>query len=157
MDADPFDETAFYTALARSGLRVLLIGRRAVIAWGVPVMTTDYDLWVSAEDAASLNAALEPLDLVPSRQPDEARRFGRYVLENGERVDVLVAKSVTTVDGDLVSFEDVWSAREDLEVADGVFVAVPSIADLIRTKRFAARPKDAEDIRLLRALLESRR
>jgi hypothetical protein len=32
-------------------------------------------------------------------------------------------------------------------------VTIPSLADLILTKRFASRPKDAEDIRLLQTLL----
>lgn len=157
MQAEPFEEAAFYRAVAGSGVQVLLIGRRAVIAWGVPVMTTDYDLWIPAADAEALNTALRPLDLFPNRAPDEARRAGRYVLENGERVDVLLASSVTTVDGDAVAFDDVWARRELLEVAEDVRVAVPAIGDLIRTKRFAARPKDAEDIRLLRALEESLR
>jgi hypothetical protein len=33
---------------------------------------------------------------------------------------------------------------------------IPAIDDLILTKRFAARPKDAEDIRLLERLKEAR-
>lgn len=152
-----FDETDLYRAFARSGGRVLLIGRRAVIAWGVPVITSDYDVWIPVDDAARLNAALAPLDMVPTRDPEEARRIGRYVIENGERVDVLVAREVTTVDGEKVRFEDVWARRELLEVAPAVELAVPCIEDLVRTKRFAARPKDAEDIRLLRALAEARR
>lgn len=152
-----FDETDLYRAFATSGARLLLIGRRAVIAWGVPVITADDDVWIPADDAAALNAALAPLEMVPSRTPDEARRNGRYVIENGERVDVLVAREVTTVDGERVRFDDLWARRELLEVAPGVELPVPSIDDLVRTKRFAARPKDAEDIRLLRALSEARR
>jgi hypothetical protein len=78
------------------------------------------------------------------------------VLENSERVDVLVARVVSTVDGEPVRFEEVWERRETLELAAGVELAVPCIDDLIRTKRFGSRPKDAEDIRLLRALKEAR-
>ena len=37
-------------------------------------------------------------------------------------------------------------------LAPGVTVALPSVADLILTKRFAARPRDLEDIRLLEIL-----
>ena len=40
-----------------------------------------------------------PFDLVPNRTPDEARAVGRYVLENDERVDLLVARRVSTVAG----------------------------------------------------------
>jgi hypothetical protein len=156
MEGPLFDEAELYAAIAASGARTLLIGRRAVIAWGVPVITADYDLWVAADQAELLNAALAPLDMLPNRSPEEARRVGRYVIENGEHVDVLVAREVPTVDGERVAFEDVWARRELLVVAEGVTLAVPSIDDLIRTKRFAARPKDAEDIRLLRALKEAR-
>lgn len=156
MEGPLFDEAELYAAIARSGARTLLIGRRAVIAWGVPVITADYDLWIASDEAELLNAALAPLDMLPSRSPEEARRVGRYVIENGEHIDVLVAREVPTVDGERVSFEDVWAHRELLLVAEGVTLAVPSIDDLIRTKRFAARPKDAEDIRLLRALKEAR-
>ena len=37
-------------------------------------------------------------------------------------------------------------------LAPGVDVQMPAIDELILTKRFADRPKDAEDIRLLRIL-----
>jgi hypothetical protein len=36
-------------------------------------------------------------------------------------------------------------------------VTIPSLADLILTKRFAARPKDIEDVRLLQTLLTPER
>jgi hypothetical protein len=147
-----FDEAGFFRAIATSGARALLIGRRALVALGIPVLTADYDFWLHIEDIAAFNAAVEPQGLVPTRTPDEARGRGRYVLENDERVDVLVARAVPTVDGVRVSFEDVWSRRRDLEVAAGISVAVPALDDLILTKRFGGRPKDLEDIRLLEAL-----
>jgi hypothetical protein len=37
-------------------------------------------------------------------------------------------------------------------MSPGVMVTLPSIDDLILTKRFAPRPKDLEDIRLLEIL-----
>jgi hypothetical protein len=39
-----------------------------------------------------------------------------------------------------------------LPLSPNVEVAVPTLDDLILTKRFASRPKDLEDIRLLEAL-----
>ena len=67
-------------------------------------------------------------------------------------VDVLVARSVPTVDGVTVAFDDVWKRRQELDLAAGVRISLPSLDDLIATKRFAARPKDLEDIRLLEIL-----
>ena len=146
-----FDEGEFFRAIDRSGARVLLIGRRALIVIGIPVLTADYDLWVHADDARKLNDALAVFDMVPSREPDAARSVGRYVIENGERIDVLVARQVSTQDGVHVRFDDVFARSERVQTADGAFVHVPVVEDLILTKRFGARPKDAADIDLLRA------
>jgi hypothetical protein len=152
VQGDEFDEAEFFRAIAGSGARALLIGRRALVALGIPVLTADYDFWVHIDDIATFNAAVESQGLVPTRAPDEARGRGRYVLENDERVDVLVARAVPTVDGVRVAFEEVWARRRGLEIAPGIAVAVPALDDLILTKRFGGRPKDLEDIRLLEAL-----
>jgi len=73
-------------------------------------------------------------------------------LEGDERVDVLIARHVPTVDGVQVTFDELWRTREAIEVAPGVHIARPSVEGLILTKRFAARPKDAEDLRQLEVL-----
>lgn len=152
MQGAGFDEVEFFSAVRRSGARALLIGRRALVVLGLPVLTADYDFWIHIDDAEALNRAAEPFGLLPTRTPEEARRSGRYVLENDERVDVLVARSVPTVDGVHIAFEKLWERRRDVELTPGVAVALPTIDDLITTKRFAARPKDLEDIRLLEVL-----
>jgi hypothetical protein len=151
VEAAEFDEAEFFGAIAASGARALLIGRRALVALGIPLLTADYDFWLHIDDIAAFNAAIEPLGLRPTGTPEEARARGRYVLENDERV-VLVARAVPTVDGVRVAFDDVWARRRSLEVAARAAIAVPAIDDLILTKRFGGRPKDLEDIRLLEAL-----
>lgn len=152
MRGSEFDEALFFRAVEGSGARALLIGRRALVALGLPVVTGDYDFWVHADDLAAFNAAAQAFELHATRTPEEARRRGRYALENDEHVDVLVARSVPTVDGLRVTFDDLWTRRRTLDLGDGVRVCVPALDDLIVTKRFAARPKDLEDIRLLEAL-----
>ncbi len=154
MEGSVFDEELFFRAVGESGARALLIGRRALIALGLPLLTRDYDFWIHIDDMASFNAAAAPFELHPNRTPDEARRYGRYVLEGDERVDVLIARQVPTVDGVPVTFDELWVTREAIEVAPGVHIARPSIEGLILTKRFAARPKDAEDLRQLEVLRE---
>jgi hypothetical protein len=155
VQASAFDETAFFRAIAESGVRALLIGRRALIALGLPVMTRDYDFWLPADEAQRFNEALRPLEMFPTRTPDEARKTGRYVVEGDEHVDVLVARAVSTVDGIMVSFEEVWSRRVMLSLGPDVEIAIPSIDDLILTKKFGARPRDADDIRWLQQLKAS--
>lgn len=156
MQVGAFDEAAFFRVIDDSGARALLIGRRALIALGLPVTTFDYDYWIHTDDAAAFNAALEPLDLYPNRPLDEARKHGRYVLENEEKVDVLVARAVTTRDGVKVTFDDVWPRRQRLPYDTGISIYVPSLDDPILTKGFGSRPRDADDIALLRMLMEPR-
>ncbi len=156
MESDAVDDAELFGAIERSGARALLIGRGALVALGLPVVTSDYDFWLHIDDIELFNNGLTPLGLEPNRTAAEARQRGRYVLENGEHVDVIVARSVTALDGDCVTFDDLWARRETIRVGTAN-AYLPSIPDLIRTKRFAARPKDAEDIRQLQELREKTR
>jgi len=81
VDAGDFDEDGFFRAISASGVRSLLIGRRALIALG-------------------------------------------------------------------------WARRVSIDTGSGTAVDLPGLDDLIATKRFAARPKDAEDVRLLLRIKE---
>lgn len=157
-DVEPHEltEDAFFEALAKSGARVLLIGRRAMVLHGIPVLTADYDLWVHIDDIELLNAAMEPLDHHANHEPATARARGRYVLENDEHVDVLVARAATTKQGQRISFDDVWARRERVSFG-ATHVNVPTPEDLILTKTWAMRPKDVADIGLLEALIRSRK
>jgi hypothetical protein len=153
MRGSEFDEVSFFSAVETSGARALLIGRRAMVVLGLPVLTADYDFWVHSDDIEKLNAAARAFDLEPNHTPNDARRNGRYVLENDEHVDVLVSATRTTVDGLEVVFDDLWSRRVSVEIG-AAKVFIPSVDDLILTKRIGGRPKDAEDIRLLQRLKE---
>jgi hypothetical protein len=152
MEASEFEQRGFFAAIDASAARALLIGRQALVALGLPLVTRDYDFWVHIEDIDALNAAVQSFGLVPNRSPEEARKRGRYVLENDEHVDVLVARSCPTVDGVALAFDDAWERRRRIDLGGGTGVWIPALDDLITTKRFAARPRDAEDIRLLEAL-----
>lgn len=152
MQGTDFDELAFFGAIHRSGARALLIGRRALVLLGLPVLTADYDFWLAIDDIAAFNAAAAEFELIPTCDAESARRRGRYALENDEHVDVLVARTVPTVGGLTVAFDDIWTRRQTLALEAGIEVQIPAIEDLILTKRFANRPRDLEDIRLLTIL-----
>lgn len=143
------EEADIFRAVTASGARALLIGRRALIAWGLPVLTADYDYWLDPDDVERFNAALAPPDLMPNRSPEEARARGRYVLEN---IDVLIARRVSTVDSVMVDFDDVWRRRRSLPYDSRATIEVPDLDDLILTKRWGSRDKDLADIKLLEAL-----
>jgi len=154
--AAEFDELGFFRAIHHSGARALLIGRRALVLLGLPVLTADYDFWIASDDITAFNAAAATAALMPTVDADTARRRGRYALENDEHVDVVVARSVPTVDGVEVAFDALWARRQSIDIGGGVAAQVPTIDDLILTKRFANRPKDLEDIRLLTILRDER-
>lgn len=156
MEASEFAEERFFGAIAGSGARALLIGRRAMVLLGAPVLTADYDFWIHIDDIECFNAAVAPLGLEANHAPDVARSRGRYVLENDERVDVLVARSVSTVDAVPVRFDDVWQRRRSVAYGANATIEIPSAEDLILTKLFSARPKDLIDIDFLRALKASK-
>jgi hypothetical protein len=152
VEASTFDELAFFSAIHGSGARALLIGRRALVVLGLPVLTADYDFWIHIDDIERLNEAAVPFGLKATCTPEEARRRGRYVLENDEHVDVLVARSVPTSEGVAVVFEALWTARQRVALTGSVDVWLPMLDHLILTKRIVTRPKDLEDIRLLEIL-----
>lgn len=152
MRGSEFDEPAFFRAIQLSGAKALLIGRRALVLLGLPVLTADYDFWIAIDDITAFNRAAADVGLTPSVDAEAARRRGRYVLENDEHVDVLVGRAIPTVDGVSVEFDDVWGRRQAVPLAPGIAAQLPSLDDLILTKRFANRPRDLEDVRLLRIL-----
>lgn len=152
MPAGEFSDEEFVRTLAASGARALVIGRRALILLGAPVLTADYDLWVHIDDIEKLNDAFARLDHLPNRSPAESRRTGRYVLENGERVDVIVARARPDSTGAVLDFDSAWARRKSIEILPGVAVHVPSLDDLITTKRWASRPRDLVDIQFLEQL-----
>ena len=155
MSAGEFSDDEFFRTLQDSHARALLIGRRALIALGAPVMTADYDLWIHRDDIEALNAAFEAVSHFANKAPDQARLLGRYVIENGERIDVMVARAASTPAGESLAFADAWARRTRLEVFDGVFADLPCLDDLILTKRWGSRPRDLADIEWL-GLLKGR-
>lgn len=138
--------------MAGSGTRWLLIGRRALVALGLPVLTADYDFWIDIDGIESFNAAAASCGLIPDKTADAARATGRYVVEGDERVDVLVARQVSTRDGVVLRFEDAWSRRRAVPYEPGLSLWIPSIPDLILTKKWSLRAKAVQDIDLLEAL-----
>src|SRR6266513_2840072 len=71
-----FDEVSFFGAVHESGARALLIGRRALVLLGLPVLTADYDFWLAIDDIGPFNAAAARCDLHPTVDPERARQRG---------------------------------------------------------------------------------
>ena len=154
MQNEIFDETAIFACMRASGARFLLIGRKALVAYGAPVMTADYDVWLHIDDIEAFNYALFPMDFASNWDSATAHARGRYVLEGGDRIDVLVARACSTPAGVALGFDEAFARSVSLGEGEGA-VQLPCIADLITTKEWASRPKDIVDIAYLRALHKS--
>lgn len=150
------DDEDVLRAIASSGARSLMIGRKALIMLGAPVLTNDYDVWVHIDDIELLNRAFEAIDLVPNKAAPEARATGRYLFENDIRIDVMVARSASSPDGVRLTFDDAWVRRQHVDLGNGLAVDLPSVEDLILTKRWGSRPKDMIDIQWLELVRRSR-
>lgn len=155
MEASDLEEIDLFRAVRDCGARSLLIGRRALVALGLPVATFDYDFWLHPDDLERFNAALEVFDHFASCSPREARERGRYVIENGEHIDVMISRSRTGPEGTVLTFEDAWARRQALPFGPTELV-LPCLDDLIATKSWAMRAKDIADIQLLEALRRQR-
>ena len=73
------------------------------------------------------------------------------MLENGEHIDVMIARAKSTKDGVVLRFDDAWARHRRLDGGDGL-LRVPALSDLITTKRWAMRERDLLDIAYLEAL-----
>jgi hypothetical protein len=156
----PYDAAAIVAALQKHGVRFVVIGAVAAIAHGSPLPTEDMDITPDRGDdnLESLAAAL--LDL-------KARlRTPRGVVEFPIEPELLAGNTVwtlTTRAGDLdLSFEptgtrgydDLRRQAVELDLGSGTPALVASLADVIRSKEAANRPKDQAQLPALRQTLE---
>ena len=155
-----FDPVHLLQRLTAHGVRFVLIGGLAGKAHGSPTLTVDLDI-CPADDRDNLErlaAALGELGatwrgaphdapFVPERQTIERNEVLTLVTDSG---DLDVVRHPVGVMG----FEELAANAVDAELADGLFVRVASLDDLIAMKRAAGRPKDRIELEVLGALRE---
>lgn len=137
-------------------VRFLVVGAHAMAAHGVPRATGDLDVWVQA-DAANADRVWQAL--LAFGAPVEALRVAARdfaipgnVVQLGlppRRIDVL-----TAIDG--LEFAAAWDRRFVADVG-GCSAPLLSFEDLLRNKRASARPKDVQDLAMLRQAQRARR
>ena len=149
--------------LERHKVAYVLIGGLAAVYHGSPFPTEDVDITPRTDRAnlARLAAALEDLDARVRTDPEPDG------LSSGFDADSLAAVqtwNLTTAAGDLdLTFEPAGTRgyadlRRDAEPAElyGVTVRIASLADVIRSKQAANRPKDQRVLPTLREILARR-
>lgn len=156
VQASPWDEDAFFRMLEREQIRYLLVGRRACVVYGLPVLTSDWDFVVDRDAVQRLIDGAREFELYPSVRGDDLAKVGFFKLENDEKLDVFCAREYHGKGGSL-RFEEMWDRRRTVPLGDGrPDVHVPHIRDLITFKLFQPRKKDLDDVRLLEAAARER-
>ena len=142
----------FLRLLLRHQVRYLVVGGIAVIYHGHARLTGDVDFLYDAnpENAHRLYAALGefwggavpalggPADLL---EPGVVVQYGRPP----NRIDLL-----SSISG--VTFAEAWAARKEEPLeggAESLMVPIIGLAELVRNKRAAGRPKDLDDLEFL--------
>jgi hypothetical protein len=149
--------------LKRHGVEFVLIGGLASVHWGSPFITRDLDITPqrSQENLDRLSSALTELGATIRI---DAEPEGIPFAHTGASLGENLIWNLRTSYGDLdISFVPSGTAGfEDLarEAADeriqGIDVRVASLADVIRSKQAANRPKDQRVLPTLREILASR-
>lgn len=152
------DPIEFIRRLNRAGLRYLLVGRQAVVQYGAPVQSFDFDFFLCPEKeslrklvelADELNLEHEDVDF--SNPPGSLRLFADNIA-----FDFFRAKYYRNREGEELVFEEMWNRR--ITKGDSSFsVHVPCLEDLIATKKMrdpgtTEGVKDLEDIKYLDAI-----
>ena len=153
MEAEDVSPIDFLLALNRAGVRWLMIGRQAVLHYGAPVQTNDYDLWVD-RDPRNLSKLLEVARTVGLEDPGPLKDLaGKAIvmLFGGHlKVDVFLASRMTNLDGETVEFSAAYRHRTQARKrGDPLVIPLPSLEDLRRLKRMRDGAKDREDLRYL--------
>ncbi len=158
-----FDPIRALRVLTRFQVRFVVIGGFAGRLWGSPTITNDVDVCAEWEMAnlerlapalVELHARLRGVDddvpfLLDARTLKAGRNF-TFMTDAGA-VDVLGEPS-----GGL-PYAELERRAHQLEIADGLAVAVVDLEDLIALKRAAGRRKDQIEVEILEAVREELR
>jgi hypothetical protein len=121
---------AFLKALREAGIDCILIGAMAAIREGAPLMTVDYDFWVSLPERQYVR-----LLTIVQRLGGTIRSRNFYELSDGTQVDMIF-----TPDG-LKEFQQEWKSCRTGKI-NGVAIRILPLARVIASKRASGRDKD---------------
>jgi hypothetical protein len=154
-----FDPVPLLRALADHGVRFVLIGGFAAVFHGSVHLTFDIDITPdsTADNLERLSAALRDMD-ARVRAEGTSLPFAH----DGPSLGRAGVWNLTTPHGDLdISFtpsgtQGYRDLHRDASVAEvlGIEIEVASLADVVRSKEAADRPKDHLSLPLLRRLLD---
>jgi len=155
------DPARFMVALSEARVRWLLIGRQALVHYGVPAQTMDYDLWVDPAPAnvSKLLRVAHELGLEAPESATELETKPLFSLFGGTlKIDVFKVRRFTNLDGETIDFASVYRRRVIARMkGDPLAPPLPSLRDLRALKRMRDGEKDREDLRYLDLLAGKRK
>jgi hypothetical protein len=155
----PFDPQRLLEALSRHKVNFVLIGALAARLHGFPRLTADADI-TPAEDKPNLErlaAALNELQAkVYTESVPEGLAFdcSSATLARARMWNLVTSAGRLDIAFEPAGVEGYDDLKEDAErfEAFGVRFFVASLDDIIRSKEAAGRPKDLDDVAILRAM-----
>lgn len=162
-DIAPLSPERILVTLDKHKVRFVLIGALAARLHGFPRLTADADI-TPADDPANLKQLAKALTELHARVYTEsvpeglvfdcsAATLSRAAMWNlvtdAGRIDIAFKPAGTEGFSDL-------SMRAEKFKAYGVIFLAASVDDIIRSKEAAGRPKDREDVAILRAMQSKR-
>ena len=162
MGETSFQPAEIIAALERHAVRYVVIGGLAATLHGSPVMTTDADICPAREGDDLQRLARALVDLRARIRTPGAPEGLAFACDATFLSRIGAALNLTTRFGDLdlsfvpsgtSGFEDLRQQAVTMSLM-GRPVAVASLADVIRSKEAANRPKDQTTLPALRLLLQ---
>jgi hypothetical protein len=141
----------FIRAIHQAGVKYLLIGCQAVIAYGIPLQTMDYDLYIDGEkeNTEKFLEIVAQFNLHLTCPPEEMKSRFMFRLENDLVIDVFCPQKIINQIGERIVFKEIYERREVISDPDGFAVNVPCLEDLIKLKK-TNRLKDKIDLEYLK-------
>ena len=160
----PLDPERLVAVLAKHGVRYVLIGALGARMQGFPRVTADADI-TPARDADNLErlaAALRELKArIYTENVPEGLAFdcSARMLERGDLWNLVTDAGrldVTFVPSGTDGYDDLAAGAVQFDVF-GARLAVASLEDIIRSKEAAGRPRDRQDVLVMREMLRRAR
>jgi hypothetical protein len=146
---DPID---FIESLNKEDVKYLLVGRQALVQYGAPLQSFDYDFYIAPE-LDNLKKIIKiahrfKMEIVP---PDPQKVLKLTLYADNLKVDVFRARKYS-IKGGRLFFEEMYENRTIFR--KGKFkVDVPSLLDLRKTKLTRNTAKDEEDLKYIDELI----
>jgi hypothetical protein len=161
MVAGEFEPESILAALAREGVRYVVIGGLAAVLQGSPLFTQDVDICPARdrENLERLSRALRSIGAkIRTEDTPEGLPFAcdPEFFERVELVNLITphgALDISFVPSGTQGYSDLIAKARSLELGPELEPAIASLEDIIRSKEAANRPKDVAALPILRTLL----